>query len=717
MNSHLVSIIVPVYQVEKYIHHCINSILSQTYKNLEIILVDDGSQDACPQICDEYAEKDNRVYVIHQKNLGLSEARNTGIKIAQGEYIAFVDSDDYISSDMIQILLERAVCKNADISVCNYFTVNGNNSYWRRKPQYEREMTSTQALEDIFTLPNYCEVVVWNKLFHAHLFKDTGILFPCGKIHEDNFTTYKLIYYANKIVYCDQPLYYYVQRDESIMHASFNLKKLQLLEAVDETKNFIIQNNLPLVKQVQNYEIMMLFNILNQLLYEKKKYINVWNEIRCMILNDKKLIERNPYISKRHRIGIFLLQWHLYTPLYKFYYQAKRYFSKHNYKRNILNFKNKIKGVGFYLIPIWLMRVFPIQKNKILFMNFLGQGFGDNGKYIAESLFKKNSNIKMVWITDDQKSLPNYIVPIKKRSIKRLYHFATAKVWVDNCRKNEYEIKRKGQYYIQTWHGGIGPKRVERDVENQLDPAYVKSAKKDAQRTDLMLSNSTFCTELYRRAFWFSGEIMECGSPRVDILFHCTNQKQVTIRKQLGLIDEKVLLYAPTFRKDKKLDSYTLDYDQVLDYLSSKNEKWKIMVRLHPNIADQADSIHFNSSIKNVTNYPDMYELLAITDILITDYSSLMFEAGFVQKPVFLFATDIENYMLDRNFYFDITKLPFPLAKNNKELLENMKNYNHEKYQQEINKLNSLFGVKEHGTASDEVAKKILQILGETNEQ
>lgn len=373
----------------------------------------------------------------------------------------------------------------------------------------------------------------------------------------------------------------------------------------------------------------------------------------------------------------------------------------------------ELKGKAFSLL-LYLFRIFPVQKDKVLIVNYYGAGFGDNGKYIAQELHKRNSALNIYWISNQESGFPDYIHVISRHSLKSFYHLATAAVWIDNCRKAKCIIKRKKQYYMQTWHGSIALKRIEKDAEAHLEKKYVKSAIHDSRMADVMLSNGTFCTEMYRRAFWYDGEILECGSPRADILFYITDKQKLEIKEKLGILKSKrIILYAPTFRADGNLNCYGLDFQKILDVLQQRTgEKWVFAVRLHPNIASKANLIQYNEDIVNATSYPDMYELLAATDILVTDYSSSMFEAGFVRKPVFLFATDIDSYTKDRNFYFDLPNLPYPLSKTNGELLHQLESFNKIEYGQNLAAFYESLGLKESGNASALAVQKILEVLG-----
>lgn len=231
MND-LVSVIVPIYKVENYLKKCVDSIRNQTYQNLEIILVDDGSPDNCGRICDNYQQEDNRIKVVHKDNGGLSDARNAGIDVATGTYIVCIDSDDYIHPKMIELLYNAVVANGADISVCAFKKIKDDEQ--QDVPDINRpDVVVIEKKEDkiqYFFESNYEEfTVAWNKMYPSDFFEN--IRYPKGKIHEDEFTTYKLMEKADKVAYIKNPLYYYVQRGDSIMGEAFNEKRLLRLDA------------------------------------------------------------------------------------------------------------------------------------------------------------------------------------------------------------------------------------------------------------------------------------------------------------------------------------------------------------------------------------------------------------------------------------------------------------------------------------------------------
>lgn len=234
-----ISVIVPVYKVEKYIHRCVNSILAQTFTDFELILVDDGSPDNCPEICDEYAKKDSRILVIHKANEGVSSARNTGLDWvfanSDSEWISFVDSDDWIHKDYLEILLTAVMTTGANISACSY----------DEKMTYESSETHpTNAVELISPEDFYCEkrttsIVPWGKLYRKACY--STLRYPVGKIHEDEFTTYRLLFPEEKIAFCSSALYFYYKNPESITNSIWMPNRLDAIEAIEQQRDYFIK--------------------------------------------------------------------------------------------------------------------------------------------------------------------------------------------------------------------------------------------------------------------------------------------------------------------------------------------------------------------------------------------------------------------------------------------------------------------------------------------
>lgn len=236
MENSLITVIVPVYNVEKYLRKCIDSILVQTYQNLEIILVDDGSRDNSGSICDEYAKQDSRIIVIHKENGGLSDARNAALDIAKGVYITCVDSDDYLAEDYVEYLYLLLTNNDADISICVFKKVYGANEQLDNCRENISVFNDEEALEELL----YQRKIVpsaWCKLYRKELFAE--IRYPKGLYYEDFAVIYKLLSKCKKVVMGEMQKYYYLQRQDSIMNEEFNVKKMQRIQVVNELKEYV----------------------------------------------------------------------------------------------------------------------------------------------------------------------------------------------------------------------------------------------------------------------------------------------------------------------------------------------------------------------------------------------------------------------------------------------------------------------------------------------
>ena len=312
----LITVVVPVYKVEEYLRECIDSILRQSYINLEIILVDDGSPDRCGQICDEYQVQDERIKVIHQQNKGLSGARNSAIDIAQGEYYVFIDSDDWISVNMIEELYKQMILNQADMAVTALESFYEDGSVARNAHGDKIFVYSKVQALDCFLFNDYLTPCVCGKLYKAATWKE--IRCPEGKLFEDQYTTYKLIERCEKIVYITAPLYHYRKRGGSIGHGSFNQKTYHLYDAIHEEYNYIREKyskecpNIVVAKIT--WEVVFINMMIVAGYYEK----NTIKEVRSFARKHINAVFKCGYISKLRKGQISLLV--LSYPLYKIFY-------------------------------------------------------------------------------------------------------------------------------------------------------------------------------------------------------------------------------------------------------------------------------------------------------------------------------------------------------------------------------------------------------------
>lgn len=370
-----------------------------------------------------------------------------------------------------------------------------------------------------------------------------------------------------------------------------------------------------------------------------------------------------------------------------------------------------IKTFMFYIF-----RICPIKKNKVVFTNYYGKGYGDNAKYIAEEIIKQNIRLDLVWLVNDlDYHVPNEIRKVKYDTIASIYEMVTAKVWIDNCRKQIYVRKRKSQFYIQTWHGDIGFKKVEKEAKKSLYNSYIKMAKNDSKMADLFVVGNSWMFNKYRTSFWYKGEIAKCGYPRRDILYQENRQLVEEIRKKIGIKNnEKIVLYAPTFRDvvhDQRTDVYELDWEIILKALSKRfSGDWKVLFRLHPNISALTLDYSMSNNIIDVTDYPDMQELLLVSNVCISDYSSSIFEFSILGKPGFLYTLDYDEYIKNRDLAYSIELTPFSISRSKNELLENILSFDEDEFKKSCDKFyNSYLGMYEEGDASKYLVNRIIK--------
>lgn len=369
----------------------------------------------------------------------------------------------------------------------------------------------------------------------------------------------------------------------------------------------------------------------------------------------------------------------------------------------------------------------PIDNNKIVLSNFRGKSFGCNPKYITQEIIRRKLPYKLVWLVknvDDEKEFENFppeVELVSYHTVKGLKELATSKIWIANIRlipffKNGL-CKKDNQVYINTWHGSLGIKKIDGDATNFLNRnVWGGYERTDSESVDYLISNSTFENDVYKSAFWGNGDIRFLGHPRNDVFFNDSTELKAKVFESIGLsLDKKVLLYVPSYRDDGRLYCFGLEYESLLGALKEKfGGDWKILVRMHPNfVRYQNRLIPQNENIINVSEYPDIQELLVAADIAITDYSSCIFDFMLSRKPGFIYASDIKEFDNDRGFYYPLTSTPFPVATHNEELRKNILNFDYETYKIKVEEFLKDKGCMEDGHASERTVDLIEQIMNE----
>lgn len=394
----------------------------------------------------------------------------------------------------------------------------------------------------------------------------------------------------------------------------------------------------------------------------------------------------------------------------------------------------------------YICRIFPIKKNRITVCTFEGKGgFGCNPKYIVEELHKRNPDYEFIWfVNNDAKSFPEYVKKVPNDLKHRAYYLTTSKIWIDNYRKPYGTVKRKGQYYINTWHATIGFKSIGLWREEAFSKMAYLVSKNDSKMIDDIVIDSKWCKEMYPKGMVYDGSFLYACPPRCDILYGDRTQQKFRFRQEHGLPEgAKIIMFAPTFREGSLNGKRTvfsqvwsIDLERLLKNLEERfGGTWYLALRVHPQLAESTKEYSdpkLKEKIIDVSKKDDMYDMLAAMDAFITDYSSAAMDASYAHMPVFIYADDIEKYVNDRgsmlwnlttDSYKAVTNnkkmtptidtiLPYSIAQNNDELEKNILEFDNEKYLTSMKSFEDAVELIFDGKGSKTVAEKIENFLG-----
>lgn len=371
-----------------------------------------------------------------------------------------------------------------------------------------------------------------------------------------------------------------------------------------------------------------------------------------------------------------------------------------------------------------LSRTSQTQRNKVLFITFQGD-YTCNPKYVTEELLRRHADVDIVWALSRQSiqtpdAVPDGVRRVELNSYAMMRELVTARVIV--CNSVEFEKLRvpirKDQIIIQTWHGSLGIKRFDR--EHNSGWVWVKAADYCGKMTRYCISNSTFEDEVYRGSFWPQAELLHYGHPRNDLLINKNDPRAAklaeALRQRLGIAaDTKVALYAPTFRDAHGFSCYDVHPELLFDALHERfGGNWVLLLRYHPSIREHSVGVHHTQGVIDVSQYPDIQELMLLSDVAITDYSSWIYDFLLTGRPGFIYAADKEKYDNERGFYFPLESTPFPIATDNAELGQCIRTFDDASYHRKTEAFLREKGCIEDGHASERTVDKILELIGDT---
>nr|WP_249226037.1 CDP-glycerol glycerophosphotransferase family protein [Oceanobacillus jordanicus] len=359
----------------------------------------------------------------------------------------------------------------------------------------------------------------------------------------------------------------------------------------------------------------------------------------------------------------------------------------------------------------------PIKENVVFFESFLGKSYSDSPKYIYEYLLNNNLGYKCVWSVRETKDIPGNPIQVKRFSLRYFYYLARAKYWVSNIRLPKSLNKREGNVYLQTWHGTPLKTLVldQKDIFS-ADPKYKENFYIQSRRWDYLSSPNQYSSDIFRRAFKFEKEMLEFGYPRNDILYQKNNDSNIKeMKEKLQIpLNKKVILYAPTWRDDEFFSrgnykfTLRLELDKMQENLS---DDYIILLRTHYHIANRLDVSDYQGFVYDFSVYDDIAELYLVSDILITDYSSVFFDYAHLKRPILFYTYDIEKYRDQlRGFYFDMEQeVPGPLLMTTDEVVNAVENINEvsKKYSDKYENFYNKYCLWDDGQASEKTVKAV----------
>lgn len=670
-----ISIIVPVYNGESFLKRSLNNLLSQTLQDIEIIIINDGSTDQTQEIVDFFQQAyPEKIKSRNVPNGGAGIARNYALDLAEGEYVGFFDSDDFIANDMYEKLYNQAVDTDSDIVVCGYYVATNTSLRSNQKGDMEYYGKSVYEEPDIFVkgVP-----YLWNKIFRRSMIEANHIRFRDFRIFEDLEFTYRLFFLANKISKVDEPLYYYMKLNVSSLTAKFTERFFDIIPAISSLIDF--SKEIHVYDQFKDY---LLFTYLNHMYIRmnadvplsdlplKFKYIDAcfaylnsefpkWKD--HVYYFEMKERNKDRYISKGYwkRMSIIL-------KLTKKIKKYRRYFKK---ARKIIF--GKKAGAKYYSY----LKHCQVNENQILLDSQHGEDLNGNMFYLLKELQKEEYNAYEIYVTVSKKRVEEFanqlqfykvshvklVVMESKEYFKVL---ATAKYLFNDTSFPVYFIKRKEQIYFNTWHGTplktLG-KKTQEDFYN------IGNLQKNFNTADYLLYPSEYMMnhmlEDYMLKNISDNKVAMIGYPRNSVFFDTARRD--SLKKELRLEGITAIAYMPTWRgtlNNKDNDMYISDLQEKLNSISAKLKPNHVLyLNVHPYLKDYIE-IDGYTNVRMFPKQLETYDFLNVCDVLITDYSSVFFDFACTRRPIILFAYDKEAYMRERGLYIDFDRLPFPMV-------------------------------------------------------
>jgi CDP-glycerol glycerophosphotransferase (TagB/SpsB family)/glycosyltransferase involved in cell wall biosynthesis len=701
----------PVYNVERYLRACLESVVTQTLEGIEIIAVNDGSTDGSLKILEEYRSSNpDRMKVFTTENRGVSHARNFGLARASGEYVLFVDSDDFIEREMCEKLYAKAVKDNNDIVVCGRYNV-----YEREDiGEVTKEATKTSLINRNFKLSEHKYELAhispfpWDKLFRRSLLE--GLQFPEKMRFEDLVLVFEVCCRTDTIGVVEEPLYNYRRTTQGGFLNSFSEQTLDIVKAFELLFAFMKQNGCweifyeeleyicakhfiyrypALFKGSNKGKLALKIEIIRKTQDFLDKELPSWRSNHYLRYSSGTVKRKLKLYTNRKRM-IRLTRIREFTPESVMRIFMRRREEQKRWKKRLQKFKRSsnrlalvkkrlpIIGILLQSGPVYYTRMYEklrINPKDILFESKHGEDIAGNIfallRELADEPYKEYRVLLAMekdYMEQNRELLENYglthvtMLDIRSRAYAKA--LASAKYLVTDTSFPPYYIKKMGQVYLNTWHGT--PLKAMGRIVPMREYA-LGNVQRNYLIADYLLYQNDFSKEAFQNDYMikdiFQGTALICGYPRNSTFFHKNRYNQ--IRQELSIEDKQVIVYMPTWRgllhkkeTKKQLEMLGVYFTQIDGRLTDDQVFY---VKLHPYVKDEMDY----GGYRHIMEFPHKYEtydFLNASDVLVTDYSSIMFDYGVTKRKIVLFTYDREEYRNGRGLYFDLEELELPKA-------------------------------------------------------
>ncbi|MEJ3749897.1 bifunctional glycosyltransferase family 2 protein/CDP-glycerol:glycerophosphate glycerophosphotransferase [Actinomycetes bacterium KLBMP 9797] len=658
----LISLVIPVYRVQGYLRECLDSILDQSFTDIEVIAIDDCSPDSSGEILAEYAARDPRVRVITQDhNQGQGPARNRGVAEAVGEYVWFVDSDDWLAPESLRSIATRLRATDADVVIVDNAKVS-----WDGKFRPSRIGQRFHLAPKTFALHEWPEAieilhVPWNKVVRRSLLTKVGFQFQSGW-YEDVPFTYELLAAAEKITLLDKVCVYYRQRRQGAAtktlsdgHFAIFPNWAQVFETLDDSRPGAAALRPLLFRRMMWHFLMVRGNeeriprrLRGKFFQEMYDHYHRYLPPGGYPVPEGMEGVKHRLVAKgRHRT------FHAMRVGYRVYQKLRR---------QARTVARRGRDLGFEALYRAQLRLLPIDESLAVYAAYWYRGMSCNPAAIYAKARELAPDVRGVWVVrrDKADSMPPGVPYVVAGSLKYYRTLARARWLINNVNWPDFVRKRPGSVHVMTHHGtplkvmGIDQQAYLGGVE---DPDFEAQMAR-ADRWDFSVTANTFTTQMWDRAYPCDYETLETGYPRNDRLVTATPDEIARVRGKLGISPgERVVLYAPTHREHRPGYAPPFDVDEFAEALGPNA---RLLVRSHYFRDRQGGAFAAGGRerVQDMSAYPSVEDLYLVSDVLVTDYSSVMFDYGVLDRPIVIYAPDWLQYKLVRGVYFDITEEP-----------------------------------------------------------